>query len=158
MNRAFKCLVVILSFLLISSCSSIDKQSYFGTYTFEEVTYLSGLSSSTIEYLNGKMAGTKYTIEEDLFKLESKDNTVEISSPKYVKDEIHKKVQENTIILNDVHTLKGEEIKYKYNIYDKDGNKTHMRLYISSDSLWIASYADNTGNGSDIIMSIYKLS
>ena len=32
------------------------------------------------------------------------------------------------------------------------------RLYVSSDCLWIGKYNDNTKNGSEVIMYIYRLS
>jgi len=35
---------------------------------------------------------------------------------------------------------------------------TKWRSYVSSDCLWIGTYVDNTADGSEIIMDIYKLS
>jgi len=154
MKRVLLTLIVVLISLVCLSCSSnSDNQDFYDTYTFEEVSYLSLLSSATIGYINERMAGTKYTIEADLFKIESADNTIEISSPNYVKEEI----QNDLSALYDLHTLNDNEVEYQYTICNKDGNKTNLRLYVSSDFLWIASYADNTSDGSEIIMSIYKL-
>jgi len=99
------------------------------------------------------MAGTTYIIEENLFKIESADSIVEISSPNYVKEEI----QGNLSALYDKDTIDGNKVEYQYTIYDKEGNKTNLRLYVSSDYLWVAFYVDNTANGSEIIMYIYKL-
>jgi hypothetical protein len=121
----------------------------YGTYTFKEVSYLSGLSSSTVEHKNKQMTGTKYTIETDLFKIESKENTYEIKSPKYVKEEI----PDDTKIFSDIRSFIGDDVECQYSIYP-----SHWRLYVSPDCLWIASYADNTADGSEIIMQIYKLS
>jgi hypothetical protein len=126
-----------------------ENASFYGIYTFEEVSYLSALSSSTIDYKNQQMAGTKFTIEADLFKIESAENTYEIKSPNYVKEEIPKDFNS----LSDVRSFIGNEVKYQYSIHP-----SHWRLYVSSDCLWIASYADNTADGSEIIMEIYKLS
>ncbi|CAK7029576.1 hypothetical protein [Tissierella sp.] len=101
------------------------------------------------------MEDTKYTIQADLFKIQSTDYTVEFNSPKYVKE----KIQNNTSVLSyDIDTLIGSDVDYQYTIYDKDGNKAKWRLYVSSDCLWIGTYVDNTANGSEIIMDIYKLS
>ena len=138
----------------IVGCSNKDKQNFYGAYAFEKVSYLSGLSSSTVDYVDEKMAGTEYAIKADLFKIESADNTVEISSPNYVREEI----PNDFSILSDVRGFIGNEAECQYTICKKDGSKTHLRLYVSSDSLWIASYADNTADGSEIIMYIYKLS
>jgi hypothetical protein len=100
-------------------------------YKFEKVSYLSPLSSSTIDYINERMVGTKYIIEADLFKIESADNIVEISSPNYVKEEI----QSDLSTLYDVHSLDGNEVECQYTICNKEGNKTNWRLYVSSDYL-----------------------
>jgi hypothetical protein len=154
MKKIFVLILGIILFGCLSCCSNSDKQNFYGTYTFNEVSYLSGLSSSSISYLNEKMAGTKYTIKANIFKIESKDNTTEISSPKYVKEEI----PSNVTPLSDVHVFIGNDVKCQYSIRDKDGNKTKWRLYVSTDCLWIASYVDNTANGSEIIMEIFKLS
>lgn len=154
MKRVF-ILIAGLVLLFCTSCSrNSDKQDFYGTYTFEEVSYLSLLSSSTIDYMNERMAGTKYTIEADLFKIEAPDNTVEISSPDYVKEEIKNSLP----VPADVYTSISDDIKYQYTIYKKDGAKTNWRLYISSGNVWIGSYADNTADGSEIIIHIYKLS
>lgn len=154
MKRVF-ILIAGLVLLVCLFCYGIGaKNDFYGTYTFEKVSYLAPISSSTIDYINDQMAGTKYIIEADLFKIESKDNPVEISSPNYVKEEI----PNGNSTLFDVHTLDGDEIEFQYTIYNKDGSKTYWRLYASSDCLYIASYIDNTANGSEIIKSIYKLS
>lgn len=154
MKRVFILIVGLISLVCLSCCSISDKQDFYGTYTFEKVSYLSPLSSCTIDYVNELMAGTKYTIEADLFKIESEGNTVQISSPNYVKE----KIQSDLSALYDIHTLDVNEVEYQYTVCNKDGDKTNWRLYAFSDYLWIASYVDNTANGSEIIMSIYKLS
>lgn len=154
MKRVFMFIVGLISLICLFCCSISDKQDFYGMYKFEKVSYLSPLSSSTIDYINERMVGTKYIIEADLFKIESADNIVEISSPNYVKEEI----QSDLSTLYDVHSLDGNEVECQYTICNKEGNKTNWRLYVSSDYLWIASYVDNTTNGSEIIMSIYKLS
>lgn len=153
MKRVFILIAGLILLFCLSCNRNSDKQDFYGTYTFDKVSYLSPLSSSTIDYMNEQMAGTKYTIEADLFKIQTSDNTVEISSPNYVKEEI----QNDLYALYDVHASIGDEVKYQYTIYKKDGNKTNWRLYVSSDNMWIASYVDNTANGSEIIMYIYKL-
>jgi hypothetical protein len=151
MRRGFILLAVLVSLFFYSNSAKVN---FYSKYTFEEVSYLSPLSSSTIDYINERMTGTKYTIEADLFKIDSEDSTVEIISPNYVKEE----VQNGLLILTDVRTLIGNDVKYQYTIYNRDGKRTNWRLYVSSDNLWIASYVNNTANGSEIIMSIYKLS
>lgn len=144
----------LILLICISGCGNGDNQDFYGIYTFNEVSYLSVLSSSSSDFINKMLAGTKYTIKKDLFSVKTTDNTFEISSPSYVKEEIPK----NPPPLADVRTFIGNEVEDQYTIYNKDKDKTHLRLYVSSDCLWIASYADNTANGSEIIMDIFKLS
>jgi hypothetical protein len=152
MKKVTVLLIGLIFIVCLSGCGNNKSQDFYGTYKFEKVSYLSPLSSSSIDYLNNKMTGTKYTITADLFKIESAENTVEIRSPNYRKESVSKNQ------FYDARTLDGEGIKYQYTIYDKDGNKTHRRLYVSSHGLWIASYVDNTANGDEIPMEIFKLS
>lgn len=144
----------LLLSVFLSGCAGKGGESIFGVYKFKEVSYLSPLSSSTAEFLNEKMKGSKYTINEDLFKIETPGHTVEYSSPEYVKEDIPDEVT----FLSDVYSFIGKDVEYQYTIHDKNGIETMWRLYVSKDCLWIANYTDNTKNGSEIIMYIYKLS
>jgi hypothetical protein len=154
MKRVFILIVGLVLLFSISCSRNSDKQGFYSTYTFGEVSYLSLLSSSTIGYMNERMAGTKFTIEADLFKIETSDNTIEINSPSYLKEEI----KDSIPTPSDVYAAISDDVKYQYTIYKKDGTKTNWRLYVSSDNVWIGSYVDNTATGSEIIMYIYKLS
>ncbi len=151
MKKTFLIIAGLIILICFVGCSNNDKQDFYGVYTFNQVSYLSPLSSLTVDFLNKQMEGTKYTIKADLFKIETDrmDNSIEISNPNYVKEEIQKDVSP----LFDIRSFIGNEVAYQYTI-----GTTHMRLYVSSDCLQIASYADNTANGSEIIMYIYKLS
>ena len=144
MRRMLILTVGLMLLVFLAGCSSGGEQN--GVYTFEVVSYLSPLSSATKDYVNSQMEETKYTIKEALFKIESTDYTVKFSSPKYVKEEI----SNESSVLADVYTFIGSDVDYQYTIYDKDGNKTKWRLYVSSDCLWIGSYVDNTPDGSEI--------
>lgn len=154
MKKVFLIIIGLVLIVLLVSCNKSNKQGLYGTYTFVEVSYLSGLSSSTVDYIEKEMAGAKYIIEANSFKIESGKYKVDITSPKYVREEIPNDLGK----LSDVRSFIGEEVKYQYTIFANDGEKTHKRLYVSSDCLWIASYADNTADGSEIIMYLYKLS
>ena len=149
-----KIYLLIMLFVFLVGCGNTDIENLYGEYYFEEVSYLSFFSSSTSEYLETKMERTKYIVEENLFKIELLDNISEISNPNYVGEEI----PSDSEILADIGNILGNDIEYQYSIYSKNGDKTYLRLYVSSDSIWIASYADNTADRSEIIMYIYKLS
>ena len=143
--------IICLSLLVsLNGCSNNDKHNFYGTYNFEEVSYLSSLSSLSIDYLEKKMLGTKYTIKDNLFKIEytDSDNTIDISSPDYTNEEIPNDID----VLCDVRSFIGDEVESQYSIYTEDGSKTVWRLYVSSNYLWIAAC------GSENIMNIIKLS
>lgn len=156
-----KIILFIINLIILGSqmgCSNKDEYDFFGTYTFEEITYLSGLSSTTKDYREEQMAGTKYIINDKQFTIENTNNStqklVEINSPDYVREEI----PDDSTIFSDVSSFIDEKIDYQYTIYEEDGNKTNRRLYVSSNNLWISSYVDNTADGSEIIMDITKVS
>ena len=66
-----KLLIIIVSLLLIVGLTSCNNYLtiFYGTYTFDKVSYLSPVSSATVDYLEEKMAGTRYRIEEDVFEI-----------------------------------------------------------------------------------------
>jgi hypothetical protein len=146
--------IVSIIFLIFLSCNgNTKKQDFYGTYTFDELIYLTALSSSSLDYANKTMTDTKYTIEANLFKIEGKDFNVEISSPSYVRED----VQVDSSPIFDERILKNNRFKYQYDIKDQDGNKTMWRLYVSPECLFVASYRDSAF-GSEVIWEIAKLS
>ncbi len=86
------------------------------------MSYLSPLSSLTINAKNTQMIGTKYTINASIFEIESANDTFTVLSPRYVKEAVPKDL-----------------------------------TIFADDAILIASYADNTADGSEIIMSICKI-
>jgi hypothetical protein len=153
MKRAFLFFAGLALLVGIIYFNNNDERNFYGKYTFEKVSYLPYFSSSTVDYEEEKMAGTKYTIEANLFKIESADNTVEINSPYFAREEI----PNNVSSLCDVRSFIGNKVQTQYTVYPKGGNKTSWRLYVSKDCLWIASVAKKA-DGLEIIMYIYKLS
>lgn len=142
-------------FIIFLFCNgNADKQNFHGTYTFDELVYLTGLSSSTVDYANKTRADTKYTIEAELFKIESNYINIEVSNPDYVNEDVQ---FDSFLLLFNEHIIQDYGFKYQYDIKDKDGNKINWKLYISPEHLFIASY-HNSPNGSEIIWEIAKLS
>lgn len=145
--------LVIISILLISltGCKS-EFNNLYGNYVFDEVTCLSPLSSSTKDYTTEIMSGTKYIINEDVFKVEGSDYIVEIVSPSYVEDD---DLYESPLLFGLDDFFKKTENRYV--VVDSDDNETDWRIYTSSDSIWISSRVNNAPNGPLIIFEIYKL-
>lgn len=142
--------ITIIFLIFLAYNGNADKQDFYGTYTFDKLIYLTGLSSSSLDYATKTNADTKYKIEADLFTVE---NLVEISSPSYVKED----VQFDSSPLFDDQIIRDYGFKYQYDIKDKDGNNTNWRLYVSSECLFVASY-HNSPKGSEVIWKIAKLS
>lgn len=146
-------IIICMAMLIfcVSGCGGL--KSFYGTYKFDGLTYMSPLSSFSADYYAGLMEGSEYVIEAELFKIDSKKISFEVVSPRYVKEGLPEDASE----WGDPKVLIGEEIKAQYTILDKDKNKTHWRLYLSSEGVWLASYVDNTEGGAGLITYIYKL-
>lgn len=147
-------LIIFLIFLVVLFRNDkVNIQDFYGTYTFDELIYLTGLSSSSADYANKARADTKYTVESDLFKIEGKDINVEITSPSYIKS----KIQYDSFPSYDRHILKENGLNYQYDIRDKDGNKIMWRLYVSRKDIFVASYR-NSAYDTEFTWDIAKLS
>ena len=129
MNRKWVFLSILFLLVCLAGCNNKDMHDFYGTYTFEEVSYLSGLSSCTVDYVEKLRTGTVYTIEADLFKIESAENTVEINSPNYVREEI----PNDFTILSDVRSfIEDFALRYGYDwgiILASNKQKTELLLY-----------------------------
>jgi hypothetical protein len=130
-----------------------------GNYEFEDIIYISSLSSSTADYIKEQMIGTKYTINKDSFEISSNEieNEFKISNPEYTKEEIDDDMEQtfNNAVLDAV-SISGYTKKYKYSIHTNKNEKVNYSLYSMDDELWIASYS-NTANDNTYIMYIFKL-
>lgn len=157
--RIRKLVSLVFGFLLIGflfGCGSSTDVLSKHTYTFEKVSYLSPLSSSTVDYLSQGMAGMKCTITADSFKLEAMPSSIQIETPRYEKEALS--YSDSPYPMVDIRSILSKEVKHQYTILDQQGRKTYWRLYFSSKLLWVAQYNDNTADGSEIIMSIYQYS
>lgn len=145
---------VLSLFILTVGCSSDGKDNIYGEYKLEEVSFLSPLSSSTKDSVKERMKDSTYIIQEDLFKVQSTELPIEVISPKYVKEE----VDTESLAMFDTDFFRKNRIKAQYSIYDHDGNKIKLILYVSSDDLWIATNINVAPNGKLVIFYIFKLS
>ncbi len=154
MMRQYKSLLIIIiisSFLVGCSDTGIDE--IYGEYRFKETSYLSPLSSSSIDSENMQMEGVEYIIKAGLFRISHTSDPYELIEPVYVKE----KIPDDFFLFSDVRSFIGKDVECQYTILMKYGYPTHKRIYVSSDRLWIALFADNTADGSEIIMNIYEL-
>jgi len=126
---------------------------FYGNYTFKEVSVLSPLSSSTIGAKNEQNAGTAYTVTAELFEIRGPDHTVTVPNPVYEPCELPGKDDILNQGLKDYASAR--RIDAQYRILDENGNRMHLKLYTSStypDRIWIADYADNTADGTEILV------
>lgn len=145
---------VLSLFILTVGCSSDGIDNIYGKYIFKEVSYLSPLSSSSKDSLNERMKDSTYIIQEDLYKVQTSELTIEVISPKYVKEKIDAK----SLALFDTDFFRKNNIKSQYSIYDQDGNKTTSILFVSPNDLWISTNTNVAPNGQLMIFYIFKLS
>ncbi len=128
-------------------------------FEFEELLYLSPLSSSTFDYAENKMKGTKYIISNELFEIDYPDeDDYKIRNPKYTEekmtDDMIRAFEKSTMTRVSISEYKE---KYRYTIYTEENIKTNFYLYALDGQLWLSSYADNTADKSEITMYIWKL-
>jgi hypothetical protein len=138
--------------------NSDNDNAILGEYEFDNIIYLSPLSSSTIDYMEESMKGTEYIISKDTFEITSSVNSYIILEPIYEKKEMKEEmIRAFSNAELETIALDAYKEKYQYSIYDKDNNKINFYLYAMDGELWLASYVDNTANNAEIIMYIYKL-
>lgn len=100
------------------------------------------------------MKDSTYLIHEDLYKVQTSELTIEVNSPKYVKE----KIDMESLTLFNTDFFKKNNIKSQYSIYDQDGNKTTSILYVSSNDMWISTNTNVAPNGQLMIFYIFKIS
>jgi len=128
-------------------------------FEFDELLYLSPLSSSTFDYAENRMKDTKVTFYSELFKIDySNEDDYEILQPKYTEEEM----TDDMIRAFGKSTMEKVSIseykaKYRYTIFTNDNQKTNFCFYVMDGQLWLSSYADNTADKSEITMYIWKL-
>lgn len=130
-----------------------------GTYGFDKLLYLSGLSSSTFDYAESKMKGTKFTIGTELFEIDYPDgNDYRIEAPVYTREKISgDMIQAFEKCTMEKVSISEYKVRYRYNIFTRDNQKTNFCFYVMDNQLWLSSYADNTADKSEIIMYLWKL-
>ena len=158
MKKIILLTIIVLTTFSYIGCSNNRDLGISGEFQFEKVVYLSPLSSSTIDYEEKQMEGTIYKINRDNFEIVSSVNQYKISDPIYEKIKMDNVLVQtfNYAVFNSVDISKYKE-KYQYIIYTSENQKANFYLYSMDDELWIAAYADNTANKTDIIMNIYKI-
>lgn len=145
---------VLSLFIMMVGCSNDGKDNIYGEYIFEEVSYLSPISSSLKESLNERMKNSTYTIQEDLYKVQSSEVNIEVISPKYVQE----KIDADSLALFDTNFFRMNNIQSQYSIYDQDGNRTNSMLFVSPNDIWIATNTSVAPNGQLMIFYIFNLS
>ncbi|HWT26675.1 MAG TPA: hypothetical protein VN131_01935 [Mobilitalea sp.] len=147
-------LIVMVGFL--TGCDKDNIKSIAGEYIYDGIVYMSALSSSSYGYLNARMQGTVYIINEKQFKNDAVDITQPIYKKVKIGDSLVNKLKDSTFGYLSLGSLSVYKDKYQYLIYDND-EKLMYYIYSMDDEVWVASYIDNTVDKSDVIMYIYRL-
>lgn len=143
--------IIVLGMALAFSLSGCGGKNELlqGTYRFEKVHYLSLLSSSTKDYVNSLNEDTEYVIHEDVFRIIGPEETMELESPEYVREE----VKESSGFI-DLDKVLQDIDAVRYVICDKDGNRSRWSLYVSGESLWIGRHND-LPDGRELLFDLY---
>ncbi|QOX64983.1 M56 family metallopeptidase [Anoxybacterium hadale] len=137
-----------------------DSQWTEATYRFDKILYLSPLSSATLDYAENRMKEAQCIIGTERFSIDNpnENNHYEIASPIYIKSEFTEQMtadfEKSTF---QKISIKKYKEKYRYNVFTGDHKNTNYCFYLMDNELWLASYADNTADGSEIIMTLWKL-
>jgi len=126
---------------------------FYGNYAFKEVSVLSLLSSSTIDYANERRTGNTYTVTKDLFEIRGQDFTLTVENPEY---EAYGMPGNEDIMNRDGRDFaKAYFIDAQYRIQNENGGQVYYKIYTSSkypDRIWLADFNDNTADGSEILV------
>ena len=146
---------ILLLFTVISGFADNGSDVY-GNYEYQDLIFLSLLSSSTWDYHQEQMQHTRVTIECDLFSVA--DGSFRIVNPTYEKHEMDRAQMDafkRALWMTDESVPISPD--FRYVVLDADGNKAGYYLYASGSSLWVAKYVDNTNDNQDVITYIYSL-
>lgn len=140
---------------LLSGCSN-TKFEIYGEYEFENIIYVGGISSSTIDALEKSSKEKKYFIENDSFRISEGDRDILFSNVKYEEEILDKKLIGETYSEIDemlMDFFNKYEMRFKYNIYNEQGKKINYCIYLMDDEIFISKFAKKE----NIIFSIDKV-
>ena len=106
------------------------------------------------------MREARCIIGADHFSIDNAKEKVpyEVTNPIYVKSELTEKMaadfEESTFGKISVADY---SVKHRYKIMTEDNQSTNYCFYVMDSELWLATYADNTADGSEITMALWKL-
>jgi hypothetical protein len=145
--------IILLANLITPGLSPMS--AYFDRYSFAEVQILSGLSSSTIDYMNEQKSNNTYTISAELFEIRGADHTITFAKPVYQPCPLPKG-SEVLLAGTGFETWMAQyKIDAAYKVLTADGDQVYRKIFTSSaypDYVWLADYNDNTANGSEIVV------
>lgn len=150
----FLLLAIVFS---LSACKT-DKatlQDRYGEYGFSDLVAVSALSSMSADGMRLQKQDAACTLKSDLFELKLPFRTIRIERPVYEPAVLP---ADDTILV----LINSEEIQTviksfdaAYYVINDEGDKIGFKIYLSSrhpDKIWIADFADNTADHSDIIV------
>ena len=141
----------------ISGCSKAEIP-IIGEYEFEDVVYV-GISSLTYDALLEKKSGIRYIIESDSLKIiYNKRQIIENGRLKIIDEDSERlfsnisyakeKMDENFIEANYngrytrfIELFSKYEDRYRYSLYDEQGEKISYCIYLLDDEVFISGFA-----------------
>lgn len=147
-------LVMALPASLLSGCGKQDLP--VGEYAFEDVVYVGGISSASLDYMVETKSGTEYSIQDDSLRI-SGHGDVTYSHITYEREELTDRfIEKNYGAVNfyplddffDPYTH-----RYRFGLFDENGEQIHYYIFLMDDDVFISQFA----RADMLIVSIDKI-
>lgn len=152
-------ILVILPFILaaiLSGCSKAEKLELpiNGEYEFGDVVFVSGLSSSTRDYLIKEKIGTKYIIKSDSLEILNDEHNIKHYNISYKEKNTDEGIEDFSIIEIKDNPFNEYKDKHVYYIYDDHGEVIPYYIFYVDGVVFIGKYETR---GGFLVSSLDKL-
>lgn len=151
----FIILCVFLISILSTGCHNSSEQLY-GEYAIEDIVYVGGVSSLTIDALKEKVVEKNYVLGKDYFKVTDNNEETTYSSVSYEEVQLTEAFIESeydafdNLLMNFFYSF---DTRKRYNMYTDEKEKVTYCVYLMDDELYISKFAKSES----IIFAIEKL-
>lgn len=147
--------MLLIVSLFLASCSQTTSLP-IGDYVFEDVVYVGGLSSATMDALREAKSGTSYELTSHSLRIVNTIDTIEFENISVFREELtddyisahYSELDEQLMDFFD-----GYSDRLQFNLFDKDGKQIPYCLYQMDGDLFISKFAKDE----KLIFSIDKL-
>lgn len=154
-NETTLFIMLLIVCLFLASCGQTTSLP-IGDYVFEDVVYVGGLSSATMDALRETKSGTGYVLTGNSLRIVSNIDTIEFENISVFREELtdeyisaHYNEQDEQLM----DFFDGYSDRWQFNLFDKDGQQIHYCLYQMDGDLFLSKFV----NDETLILSIDKM-